>query len=95
MEKESLQRMAQIEDEMHLARQKSRSDAEYYQSKRQAEANDLLLTPQYLELRKYEALAQNNKIFYGTNIPNMFLQGGCALSDKQRPTAPVEELINV
>ncbi|GLV35040.1 hypothetical protein CBL_09521 [Carabus blaptoides fortunei] len=93
MEKESLQRMAQIEDEMHLARQKSRTDAEFYQSKRQSEANDLLLTPQYLELRKYEALAQNNKIFYGSNIPNMFVQGGCALPDKQ-PTVAVEEIIN-
>lgn len=78
MEKESLQRMAQIEDEMHLAREKSRSDAEFYQSKRQAEANSILLTPQYIELKKYEALTQNNKIFYGNKIPNMFTYGGCA-----------------
>lgn len=78
MEKESLQRMAQIEDEMHLDRQKSRTDAEFYQSKKQAEANNLLLTPQYLELKKYEALAKNNKVFYGNSIPNMFFQGGCA-----------------
>lgn len=77
MEKESLQRMAQIEDEMHVAREKSKTDAEYYQLKKQAEANSLLLTPQYLELKKYEALAKNNKVFYGNSIPNMFLQGGC------------------
>lgn len=77
MEKESLQRMAQIEDEMHLARQKSMSDAEFYQSKRQAEANNLLLTPEYLELKKFQALAQNNKIYYGSSIPNMFVHGGC------------------
>lgn len=86
MEKESLQRMAQIEDEMHLARQRSRSDAEFYQSKRQAEANNLLLTPEYLELKKFQALAQNNKVYYGTNIPNMFVHGGCSLKSNQYET---------
>lgn len=75
MEKESLQRMAQIEDEMHIARQKSRSDAEFYQLQRQAEANKLLLTPEYLELAKYKALTANSKIYFGPDIPNMFVQG--------------------
>ncbi|GLG94446.1 hypothetical protein R5R35_009791 [Gryllus longicercus] len=81
MEKESLQRMSQIEDEMHVARQKSHSDAEFYQLKKQAEANSLLLTNEYLELKKYEAIAQNNKIYYGTEIPDMFLHGGCSKQD--------------
>jgi erlin len=62
---------------MHIAQQRSRSDAEYYQMQRQADANTVLLTPQYLELRKYEAIAHNNKIFFGNDIPNMFVQGGC------------------
>ncbi|KAJ4433322.1 hypothetical protein ANN_15581 [Periplaneta americana] len=69
MEKESLQRMSQIEDEIHLARQKSRSDADFYQTQKQAEANNLLLTKEYLEMKKYEAIAQNNKIYYGSEIP--------------------------
>ncbi|KAJ1521610.1 hypothetical protein ONE63_003259 [Megalurothrips usitatus] len=75
MEKESLQRMAQIEDEMHIARQKSRSDAEFYQLQKQAEANKLLLTPEYLELAKYKSITDNSKIYFGPNIPNMFVQG--------------------
>lgn len=62
---------------MHIAQQRSRSDAEFYQMHKLADANKVLLTSQYLELRKYEAIAQNNKIFYGSDIPNMFLQGGC------------------
>lgn len=78
MEKESLQRMSQIEDEMHVARQKSRSDAEFYQLQKQAEANNLLLTDSYLELKKYEAIAQNSKIYYGAEIPDMFVHGGCS-----------------
>lgn len=77
MEKESLQRIAGIEDEMHVARQKSRSDAEYYQLKMQAEANKLLLSKEFLELKKYEALAHNTKVYYGQDIPKMFMYGGC------------------
>lgn len=72
-----MQRMAEIEDAMHLARQKSRSDAEVYQMKLQSEANKLLLTPEYLELKKYEALSSNAKIYYGQDIPKMFSLGGC------------------
>ncbi|XP_046410259.1 erlin-1-like isoform X1 [Neodiprion fabricii] len=78
MEKESLQRMASIEDEMHLARQKSRSDADFYQMERQAEANKLLLSKEFLELKKYESLAQNAKVYYGADIPKMFTLGGCS-----------------
>lgn len=78
MEKESLQRIAAIEDEMHLARQKSQSDAEFYQMKMQAEANKLLLNKEFLELKKYEALAKNAKIYYGQDIPKMFIHGGCS-----------------
>lgn len=62
-------------DEMHIARQKSRSDAEFYQLQKEAEANKLLLTPEYLELTKYRALTGNSKIYFGPSIPNMFVQG--------------------
>merc|ERR1711997_119419 len=51
LEKESLQKMAKIEDEMHLAKEKSRTDAEYYRIKREAESNGLLLTKEYLDLK--------------------------------------------
>lgn len=78
MEKESLQRIAAIEDEMHLARERSRSDAEFYQTKKQAEANNLLLSKEFLELKKYESLSQNAKVFFGQEIPKMFSFGGCS-----------------
>lgn len=60
-----------------MAKQKSRSDADFYQTQKQAEANGLLLTKEYLELKKYEAIAKNNKIYYGPEIPTMFISGGC------------------
>merc|ERR1719232_1275636 len=54
MEKESNQKISEIEDAMHLAREKAKSDAEFYRIQKQAEANKLLLTAEFLELRKYE-----------------------------------------
>lgn len=42
----------------------------------QAQANLLLLTPQYIELKKYEAIASNNKIYFGEKIPNVFFENG-------------------
>lgn len=89
MEKESLQQMAGIEDEMHLARQKSRSDAEFYQMKMQAEANTLLLSKEFLELKKYEALAHNTKIYYGQDIPRVFMYDNC-LNDGNCKSSSIE-----
>ena len=33
----------------------------------------LILSRDYLELRKIEAIEKNNKVYYGNNIPSMFL----------------------
>lgn len=73
MEKESMQKMAKIEDEMHLAKEKSRTDAESYRIERQALSNKLLFTPEFLELKRYEALSSNQKIYFGPSIPNTFV----------------------
>lgn len=74
MEKESLQKIELIEDNIHRAKQQTKAEADYYHLKKQAEANKLLLTKEYLELQRYQALAKNNKIYFGSDIPNMFLQ---------------------
>lgn len=76
---------------MHLARQKSHSDAEYYQTKMQAEANRLLLTKEFLELKKYEALAQNTKVYYGQDIPKMFMYGGCSNDDSTNSRIEIQK----
>lgn len=62
---------------MYLAKEKNKADAEFYQWQRQAEANKLLFTPAYLELKKYESLSNSAKLYYGPNIPKMFTYGGC------------------
>jgi len=73
MEKESNQKIAEIEDSIHLAREKAKSDAEFYRIQKQAEANKLLLTAEYLELQKYSSLTNNQKVFFGPDIPTMFV----------------------
>merc|ERR1719384_8156 len=73
MEKESNQKIAEIEDSIHLARERAKSDAEFYRVQKQAEANKLLLTAEYLELQKYSSLTNNQKVFFGPDIPTMFV----------------------
>jgi len=71
MEKESLQRIALIEDEMHVARQKSISDAEYYKHNLTAAINKMMHTKEFIEIKKYEALKENSKVYFGPDIPKM------------------------
>lgn len=81
-EKKTAKLISEIEDNTHLAKQKAISDAQFYHAKTQAEVNKLLLTPEYLEMKKTEALLRNNKIYYGKDIPNMFINGGMESKSK-------------
>uniref|UniRef100_A0A8C6Q0S0 ER lipid raft associated 2 n=1 Tax=Nothobranchius furzeri TaxID=105023 RepID=A0A8C6Q0S0_NOTFU len=78
MEKETEKKISEIEDDAFLARQKAKADAEFYTSQRAAEANKLKLTPEYLQLMKYKAIAANSKIYFGNDIPQMFVDSGSA-----------------
>lgn len=42
----------------------------------------LKLTPEYLELMKYQAIAANSKIYFGQDIPNMFVDNSASPSTK-------------
>ncbi|KAK9505340.1 hypothetical protein O3M35_009421 [Rhynocoris fuscipes] len=94
MEKESLQRMSEIEDLIHVARQKSRTDADFYQIQRQAEANKLLLTPEYLEMKRTEAIANNAKVYYGPNIPNFFWAEPSGVQNQVPPSTSTSRTSN-
>uniref|UniRef100_A0A668ATD0 ER lipid raft associated 2 n=1 Tax=Myripristis murdjan TaxID=586833 RepID=A0A668ATD0_9TELE len=76
MEKETEKKISEIEDDAFLARQKAKADAEFYTAQRAAEANKLKLTPEYLQLMKYQAIAANSKIYFGNDIPQMFVDSG-------------------
>ncbi|KAJ1414047.1 Erlin1/2 [Sesbania bispinosa] len=73
LEKDSARRQEEIENEMYLAREKSLADADFYRVIREAEANRLKLTPEFLQLKFIEAIANNTKIFFGDKVPNMVL----------------------
>ncbi|KAF3956918.1 hypothetical protein CMV_018013 [Castanea mollissima] len=73
MEKDSARKQQEIENQIYMAREKSLADAYFYRVLKEAEANKLKLTPQFLELKFVEAIADNTKIFFGEKIPNMFL----------------------
>ncbi|KAH7435418.1 hypothetical protein KP509_06G064100 [Ceratopteris richardii] len=72
-EKESIKRQQEIENEIFLAREKSLADANYYRVMKEAEANQLKLTPQFLEMKFIESVTANTKIFFGDKIPGMIL----------------------
>lgn len=40
----------------------------------------LKLTPEYLQLMKFQAIASNSKIYFGSEIPHMFVDSGGKLS---------------
>lgn len=71
MEKDSTRRQEEISNAIYLAREKSLADANFYRTIKEAEANKLMLTPQFLELKFIEAIANNSKIYYGNKVPNM------------------------
>ncbi|KAF7687177.1 hypothetical protein HF521_014405 [Silurus meridionalis] len=56
-----------------LARQKARADADFYTAQKAAEANKKKLTPEYLQMMRHKAIAANSKIYFGSEIPRMFL----------------------
>uniref|UniRef100_A0A665WTI1 Erlin-2 n=1 Tax=Echeneis naucrates TaxID=173247 RepID=A0A665WTI1_ECHNA len=87
MEKETEKKISEIEDSAFLARQKAKADAEFYTSQRAAEANRLKLTPEYLQLMKYKAIAANSKIYFGNDIPQMFVDSGSAGSSLKASAA--------
>ncbi|CAM8951779.1 unnamed protein product [Rhodiola kirilowii] len=71
MEKESARKSQEIENLMYMDRHRSLADANFYRVMKEAEANKLMLTPAYLELKFIEAIANNTKIFFGEKVPSM------------------------
>nr|XP_022312896.1 erlin-2-B-like [Crassostrea virginica]XP_022312897.1 erlin-2-B-like [Crassostrea virginica] len=72
-EKTSQKRISQIEDDTHVAKEKAWADAEFYKVQKEIEANAKKLSKEYLEYVKYQAIAQNTKVYFGDRIPSMFM----------------------
>lgn len=82
-EKEASKTMSLIEDQMFKLRQEMKANVEFYSIQKQAEANRLLLTPEYLALKRYDAMYDNTKFYFGPEIPStLFLPPSSESSNK-------------
>ncbi|XP_030956677.1 erlin-1-like isoform X2 [Quercus lobata] len=68
MEKDSARKQQEIENQIYMAWKKSLADAYFYHVLKEAEVNKLKLTPQFLELKFIEAVADDTKIFFGEKV---------------------------
>ncbi|XP_039023723.1 erlin-2-B-like [Hibiscus syriacus] len=71
LEKENSVKLQEIENQMFIAREKSRADADFYSAMKEAEANKSKLSREFLHLKFTEAIANNTKIFFGDKVANM------------------------
>jgi len=78
-EKEAEAEMAAIEDQVYIDSQKALADAELYTAKKDAEANKLLLSPEYLQEQHILSL-KNSKLVLGDKIPSTLLLPGMTSS---------------
>ncbi|XWS51312.1 hypothetical protein CRYUN_Cryun12cG0166200 [Craigia yunnanensis] len=101
VKKESARRQQEIENQMYIAREKSLSGAGFIGKiilMKEAEANKLKLTPEFLELKFIEAIADNTKIFFGEKVPNMVLDQrllGNFLQNVSRQDAGVDRILHL
>jgi len=73
LEKKGEQTREKIANDMHLDKQKALADASAFSIQQEAEANVKKLTPIYLRSVLYNNLAKPEKVFFGDNIPQIFL----------------------
>lgn len=84
-EKAALKKIATIEDEMHLHREKAMADAEFYRATKEAEANGELLTEQYLELQQILAMGNTTKVYFGPKLPGFYVDRSSTPAPRQLP----------
>lgn len=72
--KQSEQKIASLHDEIHLAKEKVRADAEHYRGSRLAEVNKARLTKAFLEYTHIQAMGNNSKVYFGEKIPSMYVE---------------------
>jgi len=72
-QKENEARMAAIDLQIYVDRQKAIADAAAYAIRTEGEALKTKLTPEFLRLALYQSLGNNTKIYFGSSIPNIFL----------------------
>eukprot|EP00752_Nemacystus_decipiens_P010369 g9239.t1 len=75
-EKDVRRRIAAIEDEIHLGREKAYADAVYYAHIKEADSNDRLLTDNFLEYSRILSMGNTSKVYFGEKLPGVFVDSG-------------------
>ncbi|VDO02086.1 unnamed protein product, partial [Rodentolepis nana] len=87
--KENEKAIAEIEESIRAARARAEADAEFYRASRLAEADSLRLTPQFLELERYRAMASNSKVYFASlSGENPFLTSSSGHSKNEKASDP-------
>lgn len=74
-QKQNEQELELIQNEMVLTQSKAAAEAKFFTRAKEAEANKLLLTPEFLQLEAVRALANNTKVFWGEKLPAVYADG--------------------
>jgi len=84
-EKEAEAEMAAIEDQVYIDSQKALADAELYTAQKDAEANKLLFSPEYLQQQHILSL-RNARLVVGDKIPSTLVLPGMTSSSSDAAT---------
>jgi regulator of protease activity HflC (stomatin/prohibitin superfamily) len=71
LNREGVKKVALIDDEIAVSRQKAQADAAFYTAQKQAEADKMRLTPEFLTQLFIQGISNNTKIYFGDKIPSM------------------------
>lgn len=80
--KENERKVSAVEDATRHSRAKADADAEFYRTSRLAEADKIRLTPRYIELAKFKALASNAKLYFSSSMPLQLPTSSAAASEQ-------------
>mmetsp|Transcript_7405 Transcript_7405/g.31406 ORF Transcript_7405/g.31406 Transcript_7405/m.31406 type:complete len:342 (+) Transcript_7405:47-1072(+) len=73
-EKEGLKTLELLQNEIHLEKERAKSEALKFAIEQEAEAWSKKLTPEFLKYTLYSSLANNTKIYFGESIPSIMQQ---------------------
>jgi hypothetical protein len=68
--KESKQRIEEIENEIYIARERSKADSDHYKISKGIEAEQKQLTREYLKKQAIESFSNNTILYFGSSIPS-------------------------
>lgn len=72
-QEEAQLQIKRLNDEAMLNHEKAVAEAEFFAKTKQAEANQLLYSENYLKLEAYRAIGNSTKIYFGPSVQNMLL----------------------